>query len=95
MIDVLSEVNLGRVTAARILLRNNDARLSFTTLAERYPNPFDDFTRMAETQKDALFKTVQIDALVRKKTVEPVPHCAPRHCAGKTPSSKPGIAMGD
>jgi hypothetical protein len=38
---------------------------------------------------------VQIDALVRKKTVEPVPHCAPRHCAGKTPSSKPGIAMGD
>jgi hypothetical protein len=35
MIDVLSEVNLGRVTGARILLSNNNARLSFLTLAER------------------------------------------------------------
>lgn len=39
MNGVLSEVNLGRVTGARILLPNNDARLSFPTLAERSPQP--------------------------------------------------------
>ena len=50
-----------------------------------HPNLFDDYT-MADTQKDALFKKVQIDALVRRKSAKPVPHCAPRHCARKTAS---------
>ena len=39
---------------------------------------------MADVSKDAPFKAVQVDALVRIHFVQEAPHYAPRHCARRT-----------
>jgi hypothetical protein len=69
-------VNLGRVTESEFYF------LATTDAYRHYPrraldtNLLDD-CNMADTQKDALFKTVQIDALVRRKAQSQYPTVRP------------------